>query len=40
MEGLKEWRPGRTQGYAQLAEAIDRFGTIDSFVEGVVAECK
>jgi phosphonate transport system substrate-binding protein len=40
LEGLKQWLPGRTQGYAQLAAAVDRFGTIDSFVEGVVAQCK
>lgn len=28
MEGLKEWRPGRTSGYGQLARAVDRFGTL------------
>ena len=32
LEGLKQWRPGRTEGYAQLERAIDRFGTIDAFV--------
>lgn len=32
LEGLKEWRPGRVEGYAQLERAIDRFGTIDAFV--------
>jgi phosphonate transport system substrate-binding protein len=26
MEGVKEWLPGRTTGYAQLEEAVDRFG--------------
>jgi ABC-type phosphate/phosphonate transport system substrate-binding protein len=40
LERLKQWLPGRTQGYAQLAAAVDRFGTIDSFVQGVVAQCK
>jgi phosphonate transport system substrate-binding protein len=40
LEGLKRWLPGRTQGYAQLAAAVDRFGTIDSFVKGVAAQCK
>jgi phosphonate transport system substrate-binding protein len=40
LERLKSWVPGRTQGYAQLAAAVDRFGTIDGFVKGVVAECK
>jgi phosphonate transport system substrate-binding protein len=33
LEGLKAWRPGRTDKYALLARAIDRFGTIDRFVE-------
>jgi phosphonate transport system substrate-binding protein len=40
LERLKSWMPGRTQGYAQLAAAVDRFGTIDGFVKGVVAQCK
>ena len=40
LEKLKSWMPGRTQGYAQLAAAVDRFGTIDGFVKGVVAQCK
>ena len=31
LEGLKVWKPGRTSGYASLAEAVDRFGTIDEF---------
>lgn len=35
LEGLKQWRPGRTEGYAQLERAIDRFGTIDPFVDRV-----
>jgi phosphonate transport system substrate-binding protein len=40
LESLKSWMPGRTRGYAQLAAAVDRFGTIDGFVQGVVAQCK
>lgn len=32
LEGLKVWKPGRTEGYALLERAIDRFATIDSFV--------
>ena len=40
LEGLKQWRAGRTSGYAALAAAVDRFGTIDSFVAGVVSQCK
>jgi hypothetical protein len=39
MEGLKRWVPGRTEGYGQLAAALDRFGTVDSFVDGLVARC-
>jgi ABC-type phosphate/phosphonate transport system substrate-binding protein len=29
MEGLKEWLPGRTSGFDQLNEAVDRFGFLD-----------
>lgn len=32
MEGLKQWQPGRTSGYALLERACDRFGTIDAWV--------
>ncbi|MFO0756211.1 MAG: PhnD/SsuA/transferrin family substrate-binding protein, partial [Byssovorax sp.] len=32
LEGLKAWRPGRTEGYAALARACDRFGTIDRWL--------
>jgi len=32
MEGLKQWRAGRTSGYAQLERAVDRFSTIDAFL--------
>jgi len=39
LEGLKAWRPGRTSGYAALAAAVDRFGTIDAFVARVAARC-
>ena len=39
LEGLKQWLPGRTEGYKLLAEAVDRFSTIDSFVERVAAQC-
>ena len=35
MEGLNAWLPGRTSGYAQLVRAIDRFGTIDAFLDRV-----
>jgi phosphonate transport system substrate-binding protein len=40
LERLKRWLPGRVEGYAQLAAAVDRFGTIDDFVSGLVAQCK
>jgi ABC-type phosphate/phosphonate transport system substrate-binding protein len=40
LEGLKAWVPGRVTGYAQLAEAVDRFGTIDAFVGTVGALCR
>ncbi len=40
LEGLKAWVPGRVTGYAQLAAAVDRFGTIDAFVTGVEAQCR
>lgn len=39
LEGLKQWRPGRTRGYAALADAVDRFGTIDEFVKLAGARC-
>jgi len=40
MEGLKQWQPGRTEGYAALDAALCRFGTVDEFVKAVVARCK
>ena len=39
MEGLKQWQPGRTEGYASLDAALRRFGTVDEFVKAVVARC-
>jgi ABC-type phosphate/phosphonate transport system substrate-binding protein len=35
LEGLKRWLPGRVEGYAQLAQAVDRFHSIDRFVAGL-----
>ena len=32
LEGLKQWLPGRTEGYSALTEAVQRFGTLDAFV--------
>jgi phosphonate transport system substrate-binding protein len=39
LEGLKQWRAGRTEGYAALNEAVDRFGYVDPFVRRVAASC-
>jgi phosphonate transport system substrate-binding protein len=39
LEGLKQWRAGRTEGYACLNEAVDRFGTVEPFVRQVAALC-
>jgi phosphonate transport system substrate-binding protein len=36
MEGLKQWVPGRVSGYAQLSAAIERFKTIEPFVNDLV----
>jgi ABC-type phosphate/phosphonate transport system substrate-binding protein len=35
LEGLKQWKPGRVEGYAQLNRAVDRFGTIDPWLAGM-----
>jgi ABC-type phosphate/phosphonate transport system substrate-binding protein len=35
LEGLKQWRTGRTSGYAQLDAGCRRFGWIDAFVTKV-----
>lgn len=32
LEGLKQWLPGRTSGYAPLERAVDRFGTIEPWL--------
>ncbi len=39
LEGLKQWRAGRTEGYAALNEAVDRFGYVEPFVRQVAASC-
>ena len=39
MEGLKQWKEGRTRGYAMLDRAVSRFGTIDAFVDTVARKC-
>jgi len=35
LEGLKQWKVGRVSGFAQLNEAVDRFGYLDSFLAGL-----
>ncbi|MES2643955.1 MAG: PhnD/SsuA/transferrin family substrate-binding protein [Myxococcota bacterium] len=35
MEGLRQWRPGRTEGYVTLEAAVERFGTVDAFLRDV-----
>jgi phosphonate transport system substrate-binding protein len=32
MEGLKQWLPGRTSGYAALERAVDRYRTLDAWL--------
>jgi len=32
LEGLKEWKPGRTEGYALLERAVDRFDYLAPFM--------
>jgi ABC-type phosphate/phosphonate transport system substrate-binding protein len=32
MEGLRQWLPGRTTGYALLERAVDRYGTIEPWL--------
>lgn len=39
LEGLKRWLPGRTEGYALLSQAVDKFGYLDSFVTSAIARC-
>jgi ABC-type phosphate/phosphonate transport system substrate-binding protein len=39
LEGLKRWVPGRTEGYAPLARAVDRFRYLDEFVAYMSRQC-
>jgi len=32
LEGLKQWKEGRTTGYAALGRAVDRFGTLSAWL--------
>jgi len=35
LEGLKRWKPGRVEGFAQLNRAVDAFGTLDTWLQSV-----
>lgn len=37
LEGLKQWLPGRTGGYALLSAAADRKGYLDQAIAGIAA---
>jgi ABC-type phosphate/phosphonate transport system substrate-binding protein len=37
MEGLKQWMPGRQDGYGLLSRAAEQFGVIRSFLDGLEA---
>jgi ABC-type phosphate/phosphonate transport system substrate-binding protein len=39
LEGLKRWLPGRTEGYAMLSKAIDKFGVIDEYLQSIAVRC-
>jgi ABC-type phosphate/phosphonate transport system substrate-binding protein len=39
LEGLKQWLPGRTEGYTLLSGAVDRFQYLEPFVSAMVARC-
>lgn len=39
LEGLKQWLPGRTEGYEMLSKAVAHFGYLDEFVTAVAAQC-
>src|SRR5262249_32092552 len=34
LEGLKQWLPGRTEGYALLARAVERFSPLPAWLGG------
>ena len=40
LEGLKAWRVGRLSGYAALAAACDRFGTLDAWLADAEQTCR
>jgi phosphonate transport system substrate-binding protein len=40
LEGLKRWLPGRTERYAALSKAVEKFHFMDAFVSAAAARCK
>jgi ABC-type phosphate/phosphonate transport system substrate-binding protein len=34
LEGLKQWLPGRLEGYGQLQRAVDAFDTLEAWLAG------
>jgi ABC-type phosphate/phosphonate transport system substrate-binding protein len=40
LEGLREWRPGRTSGYGLLNDAVDRTGYLDLWLRAMEAAPK
>jgi ABC-type phosphate/phosphonate transport system substrate-binding protein len=40
LEGLTQWLPGRTSGYAQLERAVDRYGTINAWFDAWLAHVR
>jgi phosphonate transport system substrate-binding protein len=39
LEGLKRWLPGRTEGYALLSKAVEKFSYLDAFLASAAARC-
>jgi len=39
LEGLKRWLPGRTEGYAILSNAVEKFSFLEPFVTATAAGC-
>jgi len=40
LEGLKQWLPGRTEGYALLSAAVAKFGYLEPFLKAAAARCR
>ena len=40
LEGLKQWKEGRTSGFAQLQGAVDTFGTVEPWLSAAEARLR